>query len=205
MFTRLKHGLLEAARGPHALRALASVSFIESSIFPVPPDVMLVPMVLAHRERAFMIATVCTLASVAGGLAGYAIGYYGWELVGRPLLALLYGDAEIRTRLAQLRNMVEDSGLAAQFMAVSFAGLTPFPYKIMTIASGTLQVGLPVFVAASLFSRGLRFYAEAALLYVAGRRAEAFVEKRFGAILTVFFLLLIGGFVAFKFLLPHLH
>jgi membrane protein YqaA with SNARE-associated domain len=198
MFTRLKEGLLAAARGPHALRALAGVSFMESSFFPIPPDIMLVPMVLADRRRAFVIAGVCTIASVAGGLAGYAVGYYGWELVGRPLLALFYGEEEISTRLSQLRGLIDDVGLIGQFLGVSFAGLTPFPYKIMTIASGTLQVGLPVFIVASAFSRGLRFFAEAGLLYLVGEGARGVIERRYGLIMTLFFVLLALGVYAVK-------
>jgi membrane protein YqaA with SNARE-associated domain len=200
MFTRMKEGLLAAARGPHALRALAGVSFVESSIFPIPPDVMLVPMVLADRKRAFVIAGVCTLASVLGGLFGFAIGYFGWKVVGLPLLSLSFGQDDVVARFAELEARIEGFGYWPQFLGVFGAGLTPFPYKIITIASGALNVGLPAFLTASVLSRGMRFFSEAALIYLVGERARDVIEKRFGLILTAFFALVVAGYVGLRLL-----
>jgi membrane protein YqaA with SNARE-associated domain len=200
MFTRMKEGLLAAARGPHALRALAGVSFIESSIFPIPPDIMLVPMVLADRRRAFVIAGVCTLASVLGGLAGFAIGYFAWQVLGLPLLSMSFGPDDVVSRFAELEARIEGFGFWPQFLGVFGAGLTPFPYKIITIASGALNVSLPAFVTASVISRGMRFFSEAALIYLVGERARSVIEKRFGLILTVFFLLVVASYVAVQML-----
>lgn len=196
MFTRLKEGLLAAARGPHALRAIAGVSFIESSVFPIPPDIMLVPMVLADRRRAFVIAGVCTLASVLGGLAGYLIGAFAWAAVGQPLLSLFFGAEETAARFVALEAQIQSYGFWPHFLAVFGAGVTPFPYKIVTICSGALNIGLPAFISASVISRGIRFFAEAAVLYFIGESARGVVEKRFGVILTVFFLLIVGGYAA---------
>ncbi len=200
MFTRLKEGLLAAARGPHALRALAGVSFIESSVFPIPPDIMLVPMVLADRKRAFVIAGVCTIASVLGGLAGYLIGAFAWAAVGQPLLSLFFGAEETQARFVALEAQIQAFGFWPHFLAVFGAGITPFPYKIVTISSGALNIGLAAFLSASVLSRGVRFFAEAAVLYYIGESARGLVERRFGVLLTVFFLLVVGGFVAVRLL-----
>lgn len=194
MFTRMKERLLEAARGPHALRALAVVSFIESSIFPIPPDVMLIPMVLADRKRAILIATVCTIASVLGGLAGYGIGYFAFEALGQPLLSL-YGKADL---FESFKGKVQAMGFGPHFLATLGAAVTPFPYKVLTISAGALQLSLAAFIIASVIGRGLRFYAEAIMLSLLGARASAFIEQRFGLILTVFFVLLVAGFVALR-------
>jgi membrane protein YqaA with SNARE-associated domain len=200
MFTRLKENLLAAARGPHALRALAGVSFIESSVFPVPPDIMLVPMVLADRKRAFVIAGVCTIASVLGGLLGYLIGAFAWAAVGQPLLALFFGAEQTQTQFAALEARIQSFGFWPHFLAVFGAGITPFPYKIVTISSGALNIGLAAFLSASVLSRGLRFFAEAAVLYYIGESARGLVERRFGVLLTLFFLAVVGGFIAVKLL-----
>ncbi len=188
----MKDRLLAAARGPHALRGLAVVSFIESSVFPIPPDVMLIPMVLADRKRAWLIAGVCTVASVLGGVAGYAIGLFAFESVGRPILETL-GKMD---SYAEFQAFFE----RWDFLAVFGAGLTPFPYKVITISSGAFHINFAAFMAASVLSRGLRFFAEAGLLYLVGERARGFIERRFGLILTGFFALLIASFVALRLL-----
>lgn len=200
MFTRMKENLLAAARGPHALRALAAISFIESSVFPIPPDVMLIPMVIAHRKRAFVIAAVATVGSVVGGMFGYAIGYFAWQTIGLPLLGLFYGETGVLEKFAEFEARVQAYGFGPHFLAVFGAGLTPFPYKVITIASGALNIGLPAFVSASILSRGIRFFAEAALLYAVGDGARDFIERRFGMIVSGFFVLLVVGFVALRFM-----
>lgn len=187
MLERLYHRTMGLAAHRHALWVLALVSFIESSVFPIPPDVLLVPMVLARRRRAWRIAAVCTAGSVLGGLAGYSIGYFLFESLGRPLIDL-YGHGEQFARFQASYN-------AWGWWIVTGAGLTPFPYKVVTIASGVTGLDMATFVLASLLSRGARFFAEAGLLWYFGPSLRAFIERRMGLVATVFFLLLLGGFV----------
>ncbi len=177
----------------HAERWLAAVSFIESSVFPIPPDVMIVPMVLADRARAWRIALVATLASVAGGVFGYAIGSLFFEALGQPILNL-YGYAEKFTSFADRYN---EWGAWIVFGA----GVTPFPYKVITIASGVTRLDLLVFVIASVLARGLRFFLVAGLLWYFGPLIRRLLERRLGLITIIFFVLLFGGFVAIKWLL----
>ena len=171
--------------------ALAGISFIESSVFPIPPDVMLIPMVLAQRARAWIIAAICTIASVLGGLAGYAIGYLAFETIGRPVLAF-YGFEDPFAAFQERFN-------AWGFWWVAFAGLTPFPFKVITITSGVTALNLPIFIIASVASRGLRFFAVAALLWRFGEPIRDFIERRLNLLFTIFMVLLVGGFVAVKF------
>jgi len=183
---------LRLAAHPHALWALAVVSFIESSVFPIPPDVLLIAMVLARRERWLLYAAVCTVASVAGGLAGWAIGYFLFEAVGRPILEL-YGYA---AKFAEFQASYNDYGAWIVFMA----GLTPFPYKVITIASGVTGLDLAVFTVASVLARGLRFFVVAWLLYRFGAPIQRFIEARLGTLFTLFVILLFGGFAALRWL-----
>jgi len=170
---------------------LALVSFVESSVFPIPPDVMIVPMVLADRSRAWRIATVCTLASVAGGVFGYAIGSLFFDALGKPILDL-YGYAD---KFASFAASYNEWGAWIVFGA----GLTPFPYKVITIASGVTQLDLLVFVIASVVARGMRFFAVAGLLWWFGPPIRRFLERYLGAVAFAFFALLIGGFVALRY------
>jgi len=177
----------------HALWALAAVSFIESSIFPIPPDVLLIPMVLAAPTRAWKIALVCTISSVLGGMFGYAIGYFLFEQVGRPLLEF-YGYAP---KFAQFKDTYNEWGAWAVFIA----GVTPFPYKVITILSGVTALDPAVFSIASVLARGLRFFLVAALLWKFGPPIKDFIEARLGLVFIVFCVGLVGGFVAIKYLL----
>ncbi len=190
MLRRLYDWTLSLAAHRHATPALALVSFAESSFFPIPPDIMLIPMVLAARARAYIIAAVCTLSSVLGGVAGYAIGFFLYESVGRPLLAF-YGYTE---RFADFQRQYNEWGL----LIVLAAGLTPLPYKVFTIASGVTGLGLLPFVAGSLISRGLRFYAVAFLLRRYGPPVRAFVEENLKVVATVFVVTLFAGFVILR-------
>ncbi|MDH3242062.1 MAG: DedA family protein [Alphaproteobacteria bacterium] len=176
-----------------AMPALFAVSFAESSVFPIPPDVMLVPMVLADRTKALAVAVVCTLGSVLGALAGYAIGALLYETVGRPLMELYgYGEA-----FRDFTGRYNEWGA----WIVAGAALTPFPFKVITIASGVAGLDLWVFVISSVLARGLRFFLEAALLWRFGPPIRDFIEGNLKLVTTVFFCLLIGGFVAIKYLL----
>jgi len=184
---------LRVSGHPYAERWLAAVSFVESSVFPIPPDVMIVPMVLADRANAWRIALVATIASVLGGLAGYAIGLFFFEAIGQPVLEL-YGKADKFGEFAEMYN-------AWGAWVVFGAGVTPFPYKVITIASGVTQLDLLVFVLASALARGLRFFAVAGLLWYFGPPIRRLLEKHLGLISIVFFVLLLGGFVAIRWLL----
>lgn len=175
-----------------AERYLAFVSFIESIIFPIPPDVMLIPMVLAHREKFLRFATICTIASVVGGVGGYLIGFGLFDLIGRPIFSL-YGHDEA---LQLARESFAEYG----WLIVIGGGLTPLPFKIVTIASGAMELNPLTFVLASILSRGLRFYAVAFLLRRYGERVRALIEERFGLMTTLFFVLLVGGFLALRWL-----
>lgn len=183
--------MAQAAR-PHALWILAAVSFIESSVFPIPPDVLLIPLILARRHEAFKIAMVCTASSVAGGLAGYAIGHFLFGAVGEPVLAF-YGHAE---KFAEFQGLYNEWGAWIVFMA----GLTPFPYKVITIASGVTGLDLAVFTLASVLARGLRFFIVAALLWYWGAPIRLFIDRNLGWLSVLFFVLLAGGFAALKLL-----
>ena len=188
MIRRLYDWTLTLAGRKNALAFLAVVAFVESSIFPIPPDVLILPMILATREKAWKIAAVATVASVLGGLAGYAIGLFLFETVGQPLVSL-YGYADDFT---QFQSLYQEWGAWIVFGA----GLTPFPYKVITIASGAFALDPVVFVIASILARGLRFYVEAALLWKFGPPIKSFVEKRLGLVTVAVFILLVGGFVA---------
>ena len=181
---------LAAHRG--ASWALATVSFIESSVFPIPPDLLLMPMVLSDRVKAWLYAAICTVASVAGGIAGWLIGYFLFEAIAEPILAF-YGYAE---KFEEFAHMYNEWGV----WIVLFAGVTPFPYKVITIASGATGLGLPVFILSSIVARGLRFFVVAGLLYWLGPPIREFVEKRLGLMFTLFMILLLGGFLAIRLL-----
>ena len=193
MLRRLYDWTLEFARHRHAGRALGFISFIESSVFPIPPDVLLIPMVISERAKAWLFATIATVCSVLGGFAGYAIGYFLFDAVGQPLLEI-YGYDEKFTEFAGRYN---DYGAWVVFIA----GVTPFPYKVITIASGVTSLDIMVFALASVLARGLRFFVLCGLLYWFGPPIRDFVEKYLGLVATAFVILLIGGFVAVKYLL----
>jgi membrane protein YqaA with SNARE-associated domain len=191
MLRRLYDWTMELAAHRGAPWALAGLSFIESSVFPIPPDVMLIPMVLAERRKAWFYAGLCTLASVLGGALGYVIGYFLFETVGEPILRF-YGYQEAFADFALRYN---DYGAWIVF----FAGVTPFPYKVITIASGATQLNFLVFMLASVAARGLRFFVVAALLYWFGPPIKDFIERRLGLLFTIFVVLLFGGFVLVKY------
>jgi membrane protein YqaA with SNARE-associated domain len=177
----------------HAMWAMGFISFIESSIFPVPPDALMMPMVLARRDKAWRIAMVCTIASVIGGLFGYMIGYFLWDAIGRQVMDF-YGYAAKMEEFAALYN---EWG----FWIVAGAGFTPFPYKVITIASGLTQLDLAVFMVASTVSRGARFFLVAGLLWYFGPPIRIFIEKHLGMLATAFFALLLGGFAAVRYVM----
>ncbi len=192
MLRRLYDWTLSLAAGPHAPHALSAVAFVESSVFPLPPDLLLIPMCVSKRNRAWFYAALCTVASVLGGLLGYLIGAVLFEEVAKPILEF-YGYME---KFDQFEQIFHDWG----WWFVFIAGLTPFPYKVITIASGVFALNIPVFVVASIVSRGIRFFVVAGLLYLFGPTIRDFIEKRLGLMFTVFVVLLLGGLALIKFL-----
>lgn len=183
---------LRMASHQHALWVLAAVSFVESSVFPIPPDVILIPMIIAAPHRAWLIAGVCTVASVLGGLFGYYIGAALFDFIGQPVLEF-YGKAD---KMAEFNERFNEWGA----WAVLTAGVTPFPYKVITIASGWTGLSLPVFILSSIIARGLRFFIVAALLWKFGAPIRDFIEKYLGLLFTLFIILLIGGFAALRYI-----
>lgn len=193
MLRKLYDWVMGLAAHRNATAVLGTVSFIESSVFPIPPDAFLIPMVLANRAKAWWYALVCTVTSVLGGLLGYAIGALLYDTLGSALLNF-YGYQAHFEEFAT--NYNKDGALY-----VFGAGLTPFPYKVITIASGATQLALPVFIAASVVARGLRFFVVAGLLYYFGPPIKTFIEKYLGILTVLFFLLVVAGFVVAKYLL----
>jgi membrane protein YqaA with SNARE-associated domain len=188
MFRALYDWTLRMAHHRHAVRSMAAVSFAESSFFPIPPDVMLVPMILANRDRAYWIATVCTVASVAGGLLGYAIGAFLWDSVGQ-WLAQLY---RLEEKMEGLRLLYDQWGS----LVILVKGLTPIPFKLVTIASGVFAFNFPLFVLLAAITRGFRFFLIAFLLKRFGEPVQAFIERRLTLIGWAVLLALVGGFAA---------
>lgn len=178
MLTAIKDNMMTAARSPNAERALFAVSFAESSFFPLPPDLMLGPMAAADPSKWARYALVCTIASVVGGLAGYAIGMFLMDQVGRHILNFFgySGDREM-----ELRAFYDQWGAWFIFLK----GLTPIPYKLVTILSGAMHFSLPIFVVASILTRGLRFFAVAYIFQRFGPQIAPIMEKRMGLVLIV--------------------
>ncbi len=187
---RIYDEVIHLSAKQHALFWLAVISFVESSFFPIPPDIMLIPMILATPKQAWKIAGVCTVASVIGAYLGYIIGFYFFQLIAEPLLNF-YGYLD---KFNEFKNLYNEYGAWIVFGA----GITPFPYKIITIASGVVHLNLVVFTIASVIARGLRFFLIAWLLYAYGEKMRTFIEKNLGWLSILFLVLLIGGFALLK-------
>jgi len=192
MLRSLYDWTISLAATRYALLALAVVAFIEASVFPIPPDVLIIPMVLAAPRRAWLIALVATVGSVLGGLLGYAIGAFLFEQVGQPILASL-GKADDMEAFSIRFN---DYG----FWSVLTAGITPFPFKVITIMSGWTAMPLGTFIVTAIVARALRFFIVAALLWEYGAPIRDFIEKRLGIVFTLFVVLLVGSFFLVKYL-----
>lgn len=186
MFRPLYDWTMRLANHRHAIRSMGLVSFAESSFFPIPPDVMLVPMILARRDQAWLIATVCTLTSVAGGLLGYAIGYFLYDTLGQWLIQL-YG---LQQGAQDFHDWYAKWGAAI----ILIKGLTPIPFKLVTIASGLAQFNIGIFVLTAIVTRGARFFLIAALLRRYGAPIQEFIEKRLTLVGLAFLAALVGGF-----------
>ncbi len=192
MLRRTYDWTMALANHPRALWWLALVAFLESSVFPIPPDILMIPMILARPNRAWLIAGVALLASVLGGLLGYAIGAFAYDSIGQPILAAMgKGDA-----MAAFNTRFNDFG----FWAVLTAGVTPFPFKVITIMSGWTGMPMATFLTTAILARALRFFIVAGLLWRFGSPIRDFIEKRLGLMFTLFMVLLFGGFAMVKYL-----
>lgn len=192
MLRRLYDWVMEIAAHRNASIVLGTVSFVESSFFPIPPDAFLIPMVLANREKAWWYAFVCTVTSVIGGLLGYAIGALLFDTIGQRILEIY----SLQAHFEEFSTNYTKNG----WLYVFAAGLTPFPYKVITIASGAIGLSLPVFIGASIVSRSLRFFLVAGLLYYFGPPVKSFIEKYLGWLTILFVLLLAGGFYLVRYM-----
>ncbi len=183
------------ARHRYADYWLSFIAFIESSIFPLPVDLMVIPMVQANHKRWWKIALNATIFSVLGGIGGYFLGYFLFETLAQPVLEAL-GKAE---KMAEFRMTIQEYG----GMAVFGAGLTPFPYKVITIMSGAIPINFAVFVAASVIARSMRFFAVAGIVRLFGPQAERIMKEHFGWFTVAVFVAVLVLWVAYKFLLGH--
>jgi membrane protein YqaA with SNARE-associated domain len=189
---RLYSRTLAVAAHRHAMAAMALISFAESSFLPLPPDILLVPMTLAQPRRAWLIAAVCTIASVTGGYVGYAIGYFLFDSIGLPVLEFYH----MMDKYEAFKAAFAEWGA----WIIVIKGLTPIPFKLVTIASGAAQFDLVTFTIASLVSRSLRFFLLAALLWRFGEPIRDFIERRLMLVTSMVAAALVGGFVVLRYL-----
>jgi membrane protein YqaA with SNARE-associated domain len=192
MLRRLYDRVLTLAASPRAELWLAAIAFAESSFFPIPPDTLLVPMALAKPQRAWRYAAICTGASVAGGLLGYAIGALLYEDVARPLLDFYHYSAQFEV----FRQRFAENGVAI----ILIKGVLPIPFKIITIAAGVAAMNLPAFVAACVVTRGARFFLEAALLCRFGEPVREFIENRLMLVTSAAAAAVVGGFLLLRYI-----
>ncbi|WP_062120820.1 YqaA family protein [Aureimonas sp. AU40] len=191
MLRRLYDWTMRLAARPRAAYALGAVSFAESSFFPIPPDALLIPMVIAKRSQAWLLALICTVTSVLGALLGYFIGAVLFEEIARPILAF-YGYADEFSDFAVTYN---EWGVWIVLIA---GGLTPFPFKVVTIASGATALNPVVFLLSAIVARAVRFYVVVGLLYWFGPPIRDFIEKRLAVVFSLALAALVGGFVAVR-------
>jgi membrane protein YqaA with SNARE-associated domain len=178
---------------PSGPRALGGLAFAESSFFPIPPDPLLVALCLGNPKRAFRFAAICSLGSVAGGVLGYAIGWGAWAALSGPFFQYVPGvTPEAFERVRLLYDQYD-------FWAIFAAGFTPIPYKVFTLSAGVFNISLPVFILASVTSRSARFFLVAGLIYFVGPSIQGFIDRYFDRLAWLFLLLLVGGFLAVRF------
>ena len=190
IFRKLYNWTLEKSSQKEAPWFLSIISFAESSFFPIPPDIILIPMVLAKKTKAFFFALICTISSVAGGMLGYFIGLVLFNSIGIFLVNFYHlGDS-----VNEFKNYYNAYGA----WIVIIAGFTPFPFKVITIASGLFQLNFVIFILCALISRGARFYLVSGLLYLFGEKIKIFIDKYFNILTILFFILLIGSILIIK-------
>ena len=192
MLRRAYDYFIAASGKPHALWVMGAISFAESSVCPIPPDIMLIPMSLAHPRRAWYYATICTVTSVAGGLVGYAIGALLYESVGQWLIDI-YGYAD---RIESFRAAYAQYGA----WIILLKGFTPIPYKVVTITSGFAEYDVFLFLVFSIIARAMRYYLVALLLHRYGMRAREIIERRLGLWVTIGAVVVFGGMIGSAYL-----
>lgn len=191
---RLYNWMLSFADKPSGPRALGVITFAESSFFPIPPDPLLLALSLGAPKKALRFATICTVASVLGGIAGYLLGSLFWEALSGFFFAYVPGVTP------EAFGKVQGLYQRWDFWAVFLAGITPLPYKVFTLSAGVFQVSFPVFVVASMLSRGLRFFVLAGLVYFYGQPIQGFIDRHFTRLSWAFGILLVLGFLALRLL-----
>lgn len=190
---RLYNWTISWADKPYGLWALAILSFAESSFFPIPPDVLLIPLVFGAPKKWIRIASVCTIASILGGVFGWGIGKLAWDATQSFFFQYIPGFTP--ENFDYVSNLYKENA----FLAIFGAALTPIPYKIFTIASGVCGVSISTLIIASLCGRGGRFFAVALIIYFIGPKAKLYIDKYFNLLATIFFVLLVLGFIAIKY------
>ncbi len=196
MLRKLYDWVLHWAETPYGAPALFILAFAESSFFPIPPDVLLITLVISKPRKAFRFALMCSVGSALGGMLGYGIGKFFWETAGISSVFFHYVPGftpEIFERVSKIYN-------DWNFWAVFTAGFTPIPYKVFTIAGGVFAINFPVFILASVISRSARFFIVAGLLWKFGEPIKEFIDKYFNILSLLFIILLIGGFVLIKYI-----
>ena len=181
---------LEKAQHKNAKWYLSLISFAESSFFPIPPDILLIPMALASKAKALFYAFICTLFSVLGGILGYAIGYFFYNSVGIYIVDFYHLENSFNI----FENYYKEFGI----LIVLGAGITPFPYKFITIASGVFNLNIFLFIISAILARGLRFYLLAGLLFIFGEKIKILIDKYFNILAILFFVLLVGSVLLIK-------
>ncbi|MHB0915075.1 MAG: YqaA family protein [Thermoleophilia bacterium] len=194
--------VLHWAKTPYGAVALFLLAFAESSFFPIPPDVLLIALVLGAQTKAFRYATICTTASILGAILGYAIGYFVWwsspgEFSGVATFFFNHIPSFSEAAFYDIKNLYDEYN----FWIIFTAGFTPIPYKIFTVSAGAFDINLPMFLIASVLSRGGRFFLIAFLIWKFGPSIERFIDKYFNLLAVAFTILLVGGFVLVKYLL----
>ena len=181
---------LKKAEHKYSSWILSIVSFSESSFFPIPPDVLLIPMIIAKKTKAWTYALICTLSSVLGGVAGYAIGFFLYNSIGILIVEFYHLSNSFNT----FENYYKEYGI----LIVLGAGFTPFPFKFITIASGVFSLNIFLFILTAFIARGLRFYLLACLLFIFGEKIKILIDKYFNILAVLFFILLLGSFMVIK-------
>ena len=181
---------LKKAEHKYSSWILSIVSFSESSFFPIPPDVLLIPMIIAKKTKAWTYALICTLSSVLGGVAGYAIGFFLFNSIGILIVEFYHLSNSFNT----FENYYKEYGI----LIVLGAGFTPFPFKFITIASGVFSLNIFLFILTAFIARGLRFYLLACLLFIFGEKIKILIDKYFNILAVLFFILLLGSFMLIK-------
>ena len=191
-FKKIYKWVLSLSTRKNSYYSISLLSFSESFFFPIPPDILLIPMIIAKKAKAWMYAFICTFSSVLGGIAGYAIGYFFYNSIG-----VLIIDAY---HLSDSFNVFEGYYNEYGILIVLGAGFTPFPFKFITIASGVFNLNIFLFIITSIIARGLRFYLLAGLLFVFGEKIKVLIDKYFNMLAILFFILLIGSMLLIKFI-----